>query len=37
MNFFTLFTSPEYVKLEQNVCDLLSGEEFSRDKYSILA
>ena len=37
MNFFTVFTSPEYVKLEQNVCDLLSGEEVSTDKCSILA
>ena len=36
-NFFTVFTSPEYVKLEQNVCDLLSGEEVSTDKCSILA
>ena len=30
--FFTVLTSPELLKLVQNVCDLLSGEEFSRDK-----
>ena len=32
-NFFTVLTSPELLKLVENVCDLLSGEEFSRDKW----
>ena len=32
-NFFTVLTSPELLKLVENVCDLLSGEEFSGDKW----